>query len=810
MRSLAVAAVAGLAMCASLGRAAAEPAPGGAVTPDVVVTAAPRWGPSQADRWTPYLITVKNDGPGTIAGEVVLVADEGAVPDRPSPAAALSAALQFGATPPPAPRVAFAWAIGNTEVTDPRVSEPAPPPDPAAYPRYVTPIKVAAGSEKTITTVVLQAPYGYHAELRDGHGRQLATPSAKQNPRDGRAVLLLSNVLDARGRLPVGDVTQIARPREVPDDVLLLSGVQAMVLDNFDTAALTPRQLTALRQFVALGGDLVVAGGLAGRRTMASLPEPLIPLRPHDVTQTSMSALAELAGQTTPTTALVVTGDQLGGRVVLRSQDGLPLVVNRPYGAGRVLQLTYDPLAEPLSSQRSLGDIGWNQGLLRAAYPWGYADIPYRSALAPMDQLWSPMLQPRGWPAPSGWALAAVAGYALLGAPLVLVALQRRRSAAMAWIVLAVVAVAFAGLAAVRASVGGRTSHVEVVVDTAGPDGTVMTNTYRATRDVEPAPIGAFGLAGVTTTFAEPGAIRPVLVEEVRPGGPEARGAGGGSVTQSPGGFEVRTTAQPWQARTVQTVAFDQRAGGLDAHLRITGTSRSPGEGARVSGTVTNHGSRPVRDLRAQLPEGAQARLTKELAPGAAITVDAPLVKAVPRGGGSALRAPPPDLLLFAAASRAFTRPGQIALVGLGQPSPPSGSALGPTEPAFAVTVAVVALEGAEERVAYAGSGQMVSSEQAADGTWVDAYDFNALAGSAPMMIAFDPNPQVPQCEVYDWQSGGWRTISTIVGTPVSVSSYVSTLLRPSEVNDGLVRVRAVELVPQMLFRAFVSAVAVG
>jgi len=47
----------------------------------------------------------------------------------------------------------------------------------------------------------------------------------------------------------------------------------AIVLSDYDTAALTELQLRTLRDFVGLGGLLVLGGGAAWTRTLASLPD---------------------------------------------------------------------------------------------------------------------------------------------------------------------------------------------------------------------------------------------------------------------------------------------------------------------------------------------------------------------------------------------------------------------------------------------------------------------------------------------------------------------------------------------------------
>jgi len=422
----------------------------------------------------------------------------------------------------------------------------------------------------------------------------------------------------------------------------------------------------------------------------------------------SLQPIAELDAQTTTATAAVVTGDAGGSRVLLAS-GGLPLVAEVHYGAGRVVQLAYDPLAEPLSSDSSLANMAWEQGLQRAGNPWGSHFSPHSSALAPHDQLWAPVLEPAAWPRWPPWALGMLAGYAAVTGLVVYRAGRSPRTRRRAWAavpVLTVVAVAASVLSAARSGTADR----QIILDTLGPDGTVLTNTYRTVRQLRPGPVQALGAEAATTMFTEAGSVRPILVEErPEPGVAPRKRPGGGVLTHTATGVGLPAPKGPWVPVSVQTITVGQQAGGLEAHLRLVGTARPPADGVKITGTVTNHSTQPLRQLRAQLPQGAQAHLADNLAPGATIKIDAALLWAKQVSAGSIETASRDDLLMFAAASRAFTRPGQIALIGLGSLT---ASGQRPAPHTTTLTVQPVALEAADQRVAYAGEREMVSSSR--------------------------------------------------------------------------------------------------
>ncbi len=206
------------------------------------------------------------------------------------------------------------------------------------------------------------------------------------------------------------EVFQCRSAREVPEVALHLAGVAAVIVDDFDTAALTGGQRRALQDYVSLGGTLVLAGGAAWSRTAAALPPGLVPLRPAGSAEVSLRPLADLAAGTTAATATVVTGEVAAGLVVLAEPGGRPLVVEADEGAGRVVQLAYDPLAEPFASDQVLRGLAWDQALGRITARWGQLILASGSPV-PADRMWAPTLQARPWPRWPRWGLGLLVVY---------------------------------------------------------------------------------------------------------------------------------------------------------------------------------------------------------------------------------------------------------------------------------------------------------------------------------------------------------------------------------------------------------------
>src|SRR5262249_56060696 len=59
-------------------------------------------------------------------------------------------------------------------------------------------------------------------------------------------------------------------------------------------------------------------------------------------------------------------GGKAWGVGVWRAPDGQPRVVEGTYGAGRVIELTFDPFAQPFDTQVDLAGLVWGQAISRA------------------------------------------------------------------------------------------------------------------------------------------------------------------------------------------------------------------------------------------------------------------------------------------------------------------------------------------------------------------------------------------------------------------------------------------------------------
>ncbi|MDQ6742468.1 MAG: hypothetical protein M3Z97_06105 [Candidatus Dormibacteraeota bacterium] len=771
-----------------------SPAAAASADPQLTLSVALRWGPTAMQgAWTPYLVTVKDDGGGDFTGDVVLLAND------------------------------FRSDFRNTGT--------------AGFPEYHVHVAVPRGSERQIVIYVIDPPNGYSAEARDASGKRVLARAELSNPSHAEAALgILSDLPQAEQRISAplhalshldSALQRFPSAQSFPTNAAFLSGLNGIVVDQFDSASLSQAQVQALKDYVGLGGTLVEAGGPSWRRTLLPLPGELLPLRPTATATASLSSLAELGGRSVDASAQIVTGDLRGGKAPLVSSDGTPLVVEGAYGAGRVIELAFDPFGEPFDSQVSLAGLAWAQAISRAlsavqsgARPnvagslSGFtAPTGPGSPLAPPG-VWAPgfgtgserlfqLLQntPVAGSPPVGLLGGLLVAYVLLCGLLNYLFLKAIGRRGLMWVTTPLIAVVFtAGAYLVGFGTRGSDFFVtQVEVQRLGPDGAVETFAFD----------GVFAPRKGDVQVVVPSNS---LVSTAVSASSFGDSTGDASVTVG-GRPQILLKAVPvWNMKAMQTLSVAHPYGPdssqllpLEAHLRL--------ENGRVKGTIANRGQRPIKDLRLAGANDAQASIVAQLQPGAIARVDVDINQVRSASPGQSFGAVPAqktrpqsgvaqDALLRLAATQAVSgRQGDLAVVGMSSGSEPVSIEGGhPSHTTLTAVVEPVGLESADAVGGAAPRARLVSSFLGDGVSQVDIYDFELPAGlksSAALGYTFveglPSQSAVRGVDVFDWGSHTWQPLP---GQPATGARPSGVPLSSGQTSGGTVRVRVRESEP--------------
>ena len=757
-----------VAVCASL---LASATPTAAADSPITLTLVERWGtPGAQGGWDPYVATVRNDGASDFTGLIYL-----------SPIDSRNLPIR------------------------------------GYYPDYQAQVTVPKGSTRSVTFYVFQPPAGYQAELRDASGRPVVSGVATQANGNGFAVAVLSDQLQGDQRIqalkPMPDnnvkFSRFASAPAFPTNAAFLSGLQAVVIDDFDTNSLSEAQVRALRDFVGLGGSLVVAAGSAWRRTLLPLSDREFgPFKPAASDQASIRPLGDLAAKPTDLLVPIVVGTVIQGTVLVGAPGGKPLIVEGGYGAGRVVELLFDPLAEPLSTSDSgMASLAWTVALDRALLTQGGRITGQLQVGPPVkgptvlggpngadDVITTLSNTPAGTVPPMGLIGGLLVLYILLAGPVNYAALKGMGRREMMWVTVPAVAVAFTATAylAGLGQHGGTFRDSELQVIRVAPDTALQVQAYH----------GIFTPRRGDYTVALPAnTIASTSLGTYNGGGTESAVVDVGSKPQ----VEMKNNAYE-NMRTLQTLtvarAPAQPAVGVEAHLKLVN--------GRIVGTIRNAGERPLQQLLLVSGLGQQAQLGADLGPKGTLEVNATLDAPKAYGGGAA-----PGLnedgrrtsaLRIASGQVIDGRQGVFSVVALTEPY--GSLQVGGTRPvrtSLAAIVQPVVLESADALSGIALRPELVAQTDSKPYHF-DVYDMTLPAGytgRVKLQYSAYPAPSSPAAvgyqypiqsvEVYDGTAGTWRPLPQ--APPNRAGSTLTVDLTAGEYQGGVVRVRALEQV---------------
>jgi len=317
-----------------------------------------------------------------------------------------------------------------------------------SHPQYLVPITLPAGGRKRIpVSLEAMGNQPIQVELRtDGQVVDRERVNLIWLAPQTTMIGILSDDelgIPALNQLKSGQLqtTQVVRLNAAtfPDRAALLQGYDAIALSRFDTSTLSPEQLRALEVWVGRGGTLLLAGGPEWKRTMAALPESLLPVEVTGVREVALDPLAglttkELSGRGSVSEAVLLKGDSLV------ESEGVPLVTSAMLGAGHIVYVAFDPGLTPVVGWGGQAEL-YNRvlvGVGRGVQDW------------PDSRTW--MLQEAlkripDWGLPGVWTIVAILGsYMLLVGPVTYLVLKRLDRREWGWAVIPALSVLFVGM----------------------------------------------------------------------------------------------------------------------------------------------------------------------------------------------------------------------------------------------------------------------------------------------------------------------------------------------------------------------------
>lgn len=500
---------------------------------------------------------------------------------------------------------------------------------------FAAPAPLPTGSRKLIPVYVLPNNFSHVLEVELVADDDLllsqeipVTPQPNVNyqvglvaPERGAMSLMLGVSLPGRERPKTFIDLSLA---ELPERAEGLRSFNTLVLNDTDTASLTPEQKIALETWVREGGRLVIGGGPGAQRTAAGLPDSILPFLPQgEIEMENVSALADFAGAEAirvPGPFVVATGEEREGRNLI-TQDGLPLIRERAVGAGFVDFVVLDLATSPFDGWT--GTTAFWERLISpgAAYPeWLPSDMSARQMKAGQITYALSRLPTLELPSIRGLGLLLII-YVVLVGPVNYLVLRWRKRLQWAWASVPLITVVFsAGAFGLGYTLRGTDLILnKIAFIELGPDGAANVTSY----------LGLFSPArqSYEIEVRDSGLLSP-LTPDYNPWGTPNVAAGGEIVFVQGQPSHVRGLAvNQWSMQTFMTEGIHTDFGKVGADLRF--------EGDALAGIVRNETPHTLKDTVLVL--GNHFVRLDDLGPGQEVPVTLELSNSADRSFGQPL-----------------------------------------------------------------------------------------------------------------------------------------------------------------------------
>jgi hypothetical protein len=227
---------------------------------------------------------------------------------------------------------------------------------------------------------------------------------------------------------------------DLPDRSQGWEGLDALVVSGLDMGPISDAQRAALNAWLAQGGKLLIVGGPKWQSVAGGLDEFL----PLDLKATqNLNNLSSLQSYfkipaTLDGNALVAVGQLRPNAEVLVEQAGVPLIIQKPIGFGKVYYLAADPALQPLSNWDGMKVVYSDLLGTRSLHP-SWTDSSWDSYSANQALATLPALG-----LPSAFYVFCLLGlYILIIGPLNYFILRKIKRQELAWISIPVLVILF-------------------------------------------------------------------------------------------------------------------------------------------------------------------------------------------------------------------------------------------------------------------------------------------------------------------------------------------------------------------------------
>lgn len=213
-----------------------------------------------------------------------------------------------------------------------------------SYVRLRKNLSLQTGAKKMATFHFLVSHNDFVNISIQKNGKDIAWSSAQLNRQGSLTGVLTNNASDEYSAIDKALSTKTIdlSAFDIPEYGLELLPLNNFIISDFDTSILTKKQISAISEWVASGGNLLIFGGPGWKESVSGLDKNLLPVIPTGLTSANLVYHSSSGIKKTIDSVALTSAKLVNGSVSIIGDIENPVMAKRTIGGGNVIWAGFD------------------------------------------------------------------------------------------------------------------------------------------------------------------------------------------------------------------------------------------------------------------------------------------------------------------------------------------------------------------------------------------------------------------------------------------------------------------------------------
>lgn len=205
-------------------------------------------------------------------------------------------------------------------------------------------VSLEKGAKKVVTFHVLMTGNDFLNASLERNGKDISWSNVNLNRQPSLAGVLTNNSNGDYTALSKALSTKVVELSafDLPEYGQELLALDTLIINNFNTSSLNKNQRSAISEWVASGGNLLIFGGPGWKENISGLANELLPVTPGGLTAADLKYTSSGGGRRTVGRVAIASARLAEGSTSILGDSNDTVIANRAVGSGNVHWIGFD------------------------------------------------------------------------------------------------------------------------------------------------------------------------------------------------------------------------------------------------------------------------------------------------------------------------------------------------------------------------------------------------------------------------------------------------------------------------------------